>query len=583
LLQDAAVVGKVMWVGTVAALEGIERWTVEERLHALERKEFVRRERRSAVDGDTQYAFSHVLVRDVAYSQIPRSDRATKHEEAARWIEALGRADEHTEMLAHHYLSALEAARAAGRETSTLIEKTRLAMREAAGRASALNAFDTALHRYDLALELSRDEDDDRIELLFETARARYDASAGSIEELVRVRDALLERGNRPAAAQAAVMAADVAWTQGLGDEVVPQLAKAYELAEPLQTSAAKAAVYARLATLHWLGSREDEARRLSSEALAMTEKLDLAPIRAQLLSMIGTMRAIEGDFAGLEELEESLSIYEELGSPDAQRPYNNLADTLYRLGRLREAADVVARMSAARTRFPNIVEWARWNRSQQLRHLYASGNWDEALELADQEIAQLEGGVRHYLEPEWRIFRARIRFARGDAAGTKVDAATAVERARESGDAQLVIPTLAVQTRLSVAENRLEAERLASELVEACRRTPLGTTSDWFPEASVAMAELGRAADVEAIAETASTPTPWLDAGRAFAAGDAAAAAQIFREMGALPWEAEARLLAARAGADAGLDEAIAFFRRVAATTFLREAEELVAPSRSA
>ena len=46
---------------------------IDERLHALERKEFVRRERRSSVGGETEYAFRHVLVRDVAYGQIPRA------------------------------------------------------------------------------------------------------------------------------------------------------------------------------------------------------------------------------------------------------------------------------------------------------------------------------------------------------------------------------------------------------------------------------------------------------------------------------------------------------------------------------
>ena len=60
-------------------------------LHALERKEFVRRERRSSVAGETEYAFRHALVRDVAYEQIPRAQRAEKHRRAAEWIESLSR------------------------------------------------------------------------------------------------------------------------------------------------------------------------------------------------------------------------------------------------------------------------------------------------------------------------------------------------------------------------------------------------------------------------------------------------------------------------------------------------------------
>src|SRR5207249_4345441 len=106
LIQNAAVIGKVFWPGGLAALGAP---ALEEVLHGLERKEFVRRERRSAVAGEAQYAFLHALVRDVAYSQIPRSERADKHSGAAAWIESLSadRSEDRAEMLAHHYLEAL--------------------------------------------------------------------------------------------------------------------------------------------------------------------------------------------------------------------------------------------------------------------------------------------------------------------------------------------------------------------------------------------------------------------------------------------------------------------------------------------
>ncbi len=71
LLQDAAVMGKIFWSG---ALGG--NGALPERLHSLERKDFIRRERQSSVAGELEYAFRHVLVRDVAYGQIPgRSGR----------------------------------------------------------------------------------------------------------------------------------------------------------------------------------------------------------------------------------------------------------------------------------------------------------------------------------------------------------------------------------------------------------------------------------------------------------------------------------------------------------------------------
>src|SRR3954454_20591667 len=84
LLQDAAVVGKVFWPGALVD-EGGDASALEDTLRSLERKEFVRRERRSSVEGEVQYAFRHVLVRDVAYGQIARAGRAEQHERVAGW------------------------------------------------------------------------------------------------------------------------------------------------------------------------------------------------------------------------------------------------------------------------------------------------------------------------------------------------------------------------------------------------------------------------------------------------------------------------------------------------------------------
>ena len=108
---------------------------MEERLHGLERKEFVQRARRSSVAGETEYAFRHLLLRDVAYGQIPRPARAEGHRRAAEWLESLGRPEDHAETLAHHYVSALDLAKAAGIEVAGLADRARPALREAGDRA----------------------------------------------------------------------------------------------------------------------------------------------------------------------------------------------------------------------------------------------------------------------------------------------------------------------------------------------------------------------------------------------------------------------------------------------------------------
>src|SRR4051794_29744941 len=88
LLQDAAVLGKVFWAGALAAMGGADEREIELALHELSRRELVRPARRSTMEGEQEYAFWHVLVRDVAYEQIPRAARIRKHRAAAAWIEA---------------------------------------------------------------------------------------------------------------------------------------------------------------------------------------------------------------------------------------------------------------------------------------------------------------------------------------------------------------------------------------------------------------------------------------------------------------------------------------------------------------
>jgi predicted ATPase len=116
LLQDAAVVGKVFWSGALAAMGGLDEREVELALHELSRRELVRPARRTTMERESEYAFWHVLLRDVAYGQIPRAARARKHRAAAVWMEekAGERVEDLADVLAHHYAEALDLARAAG-------------------------------------------------------------------------------------------------------------------------------------------------------------------------------------------------------------------------------------------------------------------------------------------------------------------------------------------------------------------------------------------------------------------------------------------------------------------------------------
>src|SRR5262249_36650937 len=134
---DAAVLGTVFWEEAVASMGGRDPEAVVDGLHQLAQKELIRHVRASSVAGQSEYAFWHVLVRDVAYAQIPRAERARKHRAAADWIEQLAgdRVADHAELLAHHYREALALARAAGLPEQELVQGARRFVIEAAGRA----------------------------------------------------------------------------------------------------------------------------------------------------------------------------------------------------------------------------------------------------------------------------------------------------------------------------------------------------------------------------------------------------------------------------------------------------------------
>ena len=84
--QRAAVVGRVFWDGAVERLAGVD--DVDAALQTLRRRELVLDRSSSALAGQNEFIFKHVLIRDVAYASLPRKERGRAHAELATWIEA---------------------------------------------------------------------------------------------------------------------------------------------------------------------------------------------------------------------------------------------------------------------------------------------------------------------------------------------------------------------------------------------------------------------------------------------------------------------------------------------------------------
>ncbi|MET1011423.1 MAG: adenylate/guanylate cyclase domain-containing protein [Actinomycetota bacterium] len=592
LLQDAAVVGKTFWVGAVAAIGGRERADLERRLHELERGRFVRRSRRSSVGGETEYAFLHLLVRDVAYGQIPRGARGEKHGEAAAWIGSLGgdRLEDRAELLAHHYRSALELTRAAGLDATAFERPARLALRAAGDRATALGAYATAERAYADAVDLWPQDDPERPALLLRYGRTlSLDRDAGS-DELAEARDGFLASDQRDAAAEAELLIGDLAWRRGMGEEAQTHIERAMTLADGLPPTPELAAVKAHLARYFMVAGHHDDAIRIAREALAIAQDLDLAELQAFALSSLGTALINRGDTGdtdeGFGDLEEGIAMAERANSPwHLTRAQVNLGVSYFLVGRVSAAIPVHERNLEAARRF-GIQGAIIWNLAEVAFDYCLGGRWDESLAIHDAEIARIEAGAPHYIESQHRHSRSRIRLGRGDLAGALEDTDRAVQAGREAGDPQSLLPSLAERARALLAAGRgEEAEAVVSEILDRNAAEPTLDWSWWILQASIVLTAQGRGNDLLALGGE-HLPSDWVRAARLWASDDFADAADLLREMGAAPDEANARmkladrLIAAgrRPEAEPALSRALELSRIMGATAWINEAERLLA-----
>ena len=581
--------GKVFWLGAAAEIGGVDRRAAEEALHRLERKEFVRRERRASVAGESEYAFRHLLVRDVAYSQIPRARRAEKHRLAGEWIERLGRPDDQAEMLAHHYSNALELARAAGADTTAIEEPARRALHEAGDRAYALGAYQTARGFYAAALDAWPEDEPASPALLIRYGRVLNSVDLGAQPEiLTQAVEAARAAGEGGQAAEAETLICEMYWLQGRRDLAFEHLTAAEALAEDEPSSYEKAYVMANSSRFWMLAGEADRAIRVGREALAMAEELGLEELQAHALDNIGIARLGQGDHGGFEDLERSIEIADAINSVESARAYGNLASALDDFGELERAWELLDQARIRAERF-GLDDWLYWLRGESAWPLYYGGRWDEAARVLDELIEDFETHP-FWMESPCRVLRGRMRLARGDGKGAQEDAERALALSLGAKDPQILWPARAFAARAFLDADPGRAESLIDELLSEweAQGRPLWGHSDWTPDGAVVLSLTGRAPRLLEGDPGLSRQSPWNRAAVAYASGEIPAAAEIYEEMGAGPEGAYARLRAAellvhegrRAEADAELGKALAFWRSVGASEYVRRGEALRAAS---
>jgi class 3 adenylate cyclase/tetratricopeptide (TPR) repeat protein len=581
-LQDAAVIGKVFWAGGL----GLDADRTSALLHSLERKGFLTRQRRSSVEGESEWSFSHMLLRDVAYSQIPRAERAAKHRAAAEWIESLARPEDYAELLAHHWRSALELAEASGQGTAELVDPARRALREAGTRALSVNAYATAVAYYEGALALWPEEDAERPQLLYRWADALGIADDdGALEALETARDALLKAGDEQTAAEAELSMARLWWRRGQREESFRHDERAAELAGSA-TSRAAARVLAYRARTRMIAGDPAEGIRLGEQALAMAEALGNDEIRAHALSTVGSSKGYLGNPGGGADMERALEIAVAARSPQAGTILNNLAvQALWELDMPRAAELIDEGLRVAE--LYGAASEARWLRGQQAGMAYFLGRWDEALEFGERFIAECEAGSPHYLYHRALAERAEIRRARGDFEGALPDLRRSLALAREAGDPQALHPRLG-STILIFEEHGLadEARPLAVELVDLVP----GSAHEAALSLCFAFLISRLALGFEPVLRrdlAGAPPGPWKELAFACLDRDFVRGADIWAAGGSPAFEARVRLRAAEELVESGRHaegeeqarRALEFYRSVAATYFVDRCETLLKP----
>jgi tetratricopeptide (TPR) repeat protein len=352
LLQRASVIGRIFWSGAMEHLSP-DLQEVDRLLEDLLAREFVLREPRSSISGESAYRFKHLLIREVAYAGLAKLARAQYHARFAEWLgERAG--DELLEIRAYHLDQAVEfLTELEGAAPEELSEQTANALVKAAKRAIAREAYSTSRKLGLRALELrpslsaryiaaraawrlqdwtavrlemekvreeAREQDEPVIQALALTGLAeatiKRDGDVPRAQALVDEALEILGRADDPVAHfDALTVRATVSAWQGSEADVVRFMENAYAMAldagrKDLQTIAAQS-----LARTHIVRLELEEAELLLTRALELAGESRSVRARVSATLSYGWFLTVQGELDAAETvLEEVRAVAGELG-----------------------------------------------------------------------------------------------------------------------------------------------------------------------------------------------------------------------------------------------------------------------------
>ncbi|WP_280155311.1 AAA family ATPase [Piscinibacter sp. XHJ-5] len=383
VLQNAAVIGREFDFALLCRL--LDELTDEECLAALEEAREAGLVDESASLGG--YQFTHALVRDTLYDELPAVRRTRLHQRIAAALEALHAGDLAPALssLAHH----CHAAGPAGDPAKAIEYATR-----AAERATAMQAHEEAARHYALAcatLGTGASDDAQRGALLLGLGEAQIGAGDNALALATFADAAGCARRLYDASllARAAIGYGNAQWRMGGEGSKAVELIEEALAAAPAADSRERASLLSSLCRALLFSNRPQQAEAAYHEAVAMARRVDDPRILFGALSAIVPGRWYpEGLAVRIESARQALALVQ--GRDHAHWAVSTL--TGWHAGDLMEAgdtaaADEISRLHLAvgeRTREPFIEAVARVALAMIATH---QGRFAEAEQLAVQAL----------------------------------------------------------------------------------------------------------------------------------------------------------------------------------------------------
>ncbi len=313
VLRHGSVVGRVFWRGAVCELD--PELDVDTALADLVDRQLLTREPLSTVTDEVAYRFRHVLIRDVAYRGLTKSERARLHRVFASWLRAHS-PEELVETHAYHLdRAAALTAELDGQVPDDLRAEAGAALERAGRRALAREANRTARRLLLRSIEL-----DPTLERRFEAARAawRLWELPAAADEMELARERAHEAGERTIEGLALTALAEIALNRNAD---VSQARRLGMQADELLSDApgeARAEVLSLLSSVGWWEGDLDSVERYTNEALEI--RGGRSDLESLALVEIAGARLARLDLAGAEAaLADAAALADESGSLSAR------------------------------------------------------------------------------------------------------------------------------------------------------------------------------------------------------------------------------------------------------------------------